>query len=537
MARRELTVAVVEEIRRRLEGGRSVREIARALKCSRETVRRVRDGEVLCRAGPRESYRPWLDQVDWACVVEEFRLGHPLKFIWEERILGVTSYPNFWKAFYQKYPALKSAAVTPREFTPGERCEVDYAGGKIPWVNLKTGQVYEASVFVSVLGSSQLLFATAKEDMKSRNFLECHREMYEVFQGVPHVTVPDCLKTGVSKCHLYDPDINAAYAELAKHYGTAVVPARPKRPKDKALVEGAVRIVMRYFRWRYRPHTFVSVAEINRALREATEFLNQRPHSRFGVSRRERFEKLEKEKLKPLPSTVYEIFEYKDAKLHPDSHVFVEKIYYSAPHIYRGQTLRVKLSLNLVEIYHGLERVAVHPRCRSRDARRVTTLTHLPDNARAYREATPQNLLSQARFLSHDLHELFKELFEADALGHLRRAQGFIREARKEIELLGHDKARSHLQRAIHQMRAVHKIRVPYLRELLNRYQKQTYEDGDREIQRDLSNPLLRYNTQEEIHHVDCTTQKSLPRNEAPRLPFISRSNLEGGHGRGLEPA
>jgi transposase len=189
MARRELTMRVIEEIRRRLEVGRPVREIARALKCSRDTVRRIRDGESVVSRGPRAPYRPWLDQVDWASVVEEFKLGHPLKFIWEERVHEVTTYSNFWKAFYQRYPDLKSAVVTPREFAPGERCEVDYAGGKVPWVNLKTGQVYEVPVFVSVLGFSQLLFATAKEDMKSRNFLECHREMYEAFQGVPQVTV------------------------------------------------------------------------------------------------------------------------------------------------------------------------------------------------------------------------------------------------------------------------------------------------------------------------------------------------------------
>lgn len=181
-----------------------------------------------------------MSQVEWPAVLHDLGLGHPLKFIWEERAQSLTSYPNFWKQFYRKFPELRQATVTAREFDPGERVEVDYAGDPIRWVDLRTGEVRQAVVFVAGLGYSQLLFAWAADDMKSHNWLDCHQRMYAFYGGVAHVTVPDCLKQGVLKCHLYDPDLNPAYAALAAHYATAVVPARPEHPKAKAIVEGLV---------------------------------------------------------------------------------------------------------------------------------------------------------------------------------------------------------------------------------------------------------------------------------------------------------
>jgi hypothetical protein len=187
-----------QEIERRLRAGRGLREIARALGCSRRTVREIRDGlrGAPGRAGPSPL---WTGQVDWALVRHDLGLGHPLKFIWEEKAQSLTSYPNFWKQFYRKYPELRQATVTAREFAPGERVEVDYAGDTIEWVDLATGEVREAYVFVAGLGFSQLLFAWGAEDMKSRHWIGSHQRMYAFYGGVPHVTVPDCLKQGVLK--------------------------------------------------------------------------------------------------------------------------------------------------------------------------------------------------------------------------------------------------------------------------------------------------------------------------------------------------
>jgi len=372
--------------------------------------------------------------------------------------------------------------------------EVDYAGDAIEWLDLKTGEIHKAYVFVSALGFSQLLFAWAAEDMKSRNWLACHRRMFSAYGGVAHVTVPDCLKQGVLKCHIYDPDLNPGYAQLAAHFNTAVVPARAGHPKDKAICEGLVKILMRYVSFRYRRQRFTSLAEINRALGECVEKINQRKHSRFGVSRRERFELVERVALKPLPEQDFDAGEWKDATLHADCYVYVEAVYYSAPHIHRHKRLRVKLTENQVEIFLGLERIALHPRSRHRDGRRIFNEAHFPPASQAYYEATPQKLLSQSRFVHPELNSLFVEMFNADVYGNIRRAQGLIRSCTKEIAAAGHEVASARIVTAIATMRRYNKIRVPYFQALLAQARKAAIvPQAGREIVRRAGNPMLRY--------------------------------------------
>jgi transposase len=495
MGLRSMTVGRYEEIRRRLSDGRGVREIARALGCSRDTVREVRDGVRRSPDAPTIGNDPlWMQQVNWLAVIHDLGLGHPLKFIWEEKAQALTSYSNFWKQFYRKFPQYRQADVTAREFEPGERVEVDYAGDPLEWVELKTGEIRKAYVFVAGLGFSQLLFAWAAEDMKSRNWLGAHRRMYAFYGGVPHVTVPDCLKQGVLKCHLYDPDLNPGYAQLASQFATAVVPARPDHPRDKAIVEGLVKILMRYVRFRYRRAQFTSLHQINQALSECVERINARRHTRFGVSRRERFEALERATLKALPVHDVDSGEWLTATLHPDCYVLVEAVLYSAPHIHRHKKLRIKLTENHVEIFLNLERLAIHPRSRHRDGRRIKIDAHFPPASQAYYEATPQRLLSQSRFIHPELHRLFVELFNADVYGNLRRAQGFVRSCTKEINAAGHEVASARIATAIATMRRYDKFRVPYFQALLAQARKQpVHPDEARDIVRRPGNPMLRY--------------------------------------------
>ena len=160
MALRSLTVHRYEEIRRRLAEGRSLHEIARALSCSRCTVREVRDGERLSPDAPKLLADPlWMTQLDWPPIIHDLGLGHPLKFLWEEKAKHLTSYSNFWKQFYRKFPQYREASVTARAFEAGERVEVDYSGDRIEWIHLPTGEIRKAWVFVAGLGFSQLLFA------------------------------------------------------------------------------------------------------------------------------------------------------------------------------------------------------------------------------------------------------------------------------------------------------------------------------------------------------------------------------------------
>jgi transposase len=493
MAARGITVARFKEVKRLLEAGRCVREIARTLKISRNTVRAVRDSEIRDPSAPRALLDPlWMSQIDWPSVVHDLAQGHPLKFIWEERAKSVITYPNFWKQFYRKFPHLKEAAITIREFEPGERVEVDYAGDKIEWVNLKTGEIHEAVVFLGTLGFSQKTFAWASEDMKSRNWLAAHRRMFADFGCVPHVTVPDCLKQGVIKCHIYDPDLNPAYAELAAHYGTAIVPARPKHPKDKALVEGSVKILMRLMKWRHRRHSFTSIAEINRALEACTREINLKPHTRFKISREARFQSIEKPAMKSLPNDHFANVEWKRAKLHADCYVSVESNFYSAPHIHRGRELQVKLTENQVEIFLDLERIALHPRSRGHKGERVKNLDHFPESSKAYYEATPQSILSQCRFIHADLHALAVKLFNDDVFGNIRRVQGLLRTAVKEINSTSQPEATPRIARAISQMNRFNQFRVKYFEECLKAERRKITEE-EREILRDLPNPMLRY--------------------------------------------
>jgi transposase len=394
MGLRSMTVGRYEEIRRRLAEGRGVREIARALGCARATVREVRDGLRVSPDAPKSCSDPlWMRQLEWPTIIHELGLGHPLKFIWEEKAQHLTTYSNFWKQFYRKFPQYRQASVTVREFEPGERVEVDYAGDTLEWIDLKSGEIRRAYVFVSGLGFSQLLFSWAADDMKSRNWLGAHRRMFSFYGGVAHVTVPDCLKQGVLKCHLYDPDLNPGYAQLASQYTTAVVPARAAHPKDKAIVEGLVKLLMRYVRFRYRHTRFTSLTHINQALGECVERINTRRHTRFGVSRRERFETIEKAALKPLPIGDLEPGDWKDATLHPDCYVYIEGDYYSAPHIHRHKKLRVKITENQVEIFLNLERLAIHL---ARRSRRRAKGSSRPPSRSASRRRTPQSFREDA---------------------------------------------------------------------------------------------------------------------------------------------
>lgn len=491
MARKELTVNRYNEIVRLLDLGISSNKISKTLKCSRNTIRKIKLGKLNPLLSKTKNISV-LNIIDWKKVESDLLDDHPLKFIWEEQAQDLISYSGFWKQFYKLYPHYKSKFVTHRFFSPGEYCEVDYAGGKVEYVNIYTGLVSVANIFIGVLCHSHYIYAVAKPNMKSENFLDCHRLMYEYFKGVPLVTVPDCLKQGVTKTHLYDPEINTSYSDLASHYGTSIVPARPKKPKDKAIVEGSVKIVMRYFKFRYRHHQFTSIAEINRELLKIIEFINNKVHSRFKVSRKEMWLGNEIEKLKPLPLDAFEYSEWKDCKVHVDTHVLVAANYYSVPHIYRAKIVKVKVGRNHVEIFYNQERIALHSKS-SKVSKYVTEYKHLPSNAKAYHEATPQNLLSQAKFINADLFNLTDDIFKENAIANIRRVQGLIRESRKVLNELGHACADKIISKACYDMKLFSKIRVPYFRELINKYKKEKVAVRNSDIQRISDNPMLRY--------------------------------------------
>jgi transposase len=492
--KRGLTVERIREVQRLIDQGLSDRVIARALSLRRTRVSEIRkqgnQAATLCVSSPEPS-PDWSQGIDWESVLADIRKGYEIKRIWEEQAKGKTGYVNFWKYVKRTYPALMKESVTLRDFVPGGHTEVDWAGKKVQWVE-GAGKKRRAHLFLGILCFSQKIFAWASENEKKENWGLAHRKMWAAFSGSTRVTVPDNLKSGVSRTHLYDPDINPGYLELALHFSTVIVPGRVKKPKDKALIEGAVKIVCRYFFFLYRKHTFRSLAEINEALARVVERLNTRPHSRFGISRQERFEKEEKGALQPLPDAPFEQLYWKTCRVHPDCTICLEKTYYSVPYRLRDKEVRVKVTLRQVEIFEADAQVALHSRDVSQSGHRILDNMHLPPNSRAYRENIPQYVLSQAKALSPELHALLDELFQEDALGHLRRAQGLIRTARKEVVRTGAEIAGPNITLAVAHMRRFQTIRVATFGQFLEQLRPQVAVPPDREVVRQPGNPMLR---------------------------------------------
>lgn len=496
MSRQEMTMDRYQEIKRQLELKIPVIQIAQNIRCSERTVRQVRDGEMPSPDAPKEITGPlWLGQVNWSEVLDNALKGHPFKFIWSEIASEKVGYKAFLDQFHKKFPHYKTTTIIHRHFEAGERCEVDYAGDTIEWIDVKSGEVFEASIFIGILGYSQKIFADATRNQKGDNFVSSHVRMYRYFEGVPRITVPDCLKQGVTRCHQYDPEINKSYKAMSQDFSTVIVPARPRRPKDKALVEGAVKIVMRLFKWKYRKHMFTSLKEINEALLLCCAEINEKPHSRFKISRDKSWREQEQPVLQQLPAGDYECAQFKTVSVHPDSHIVFEEDFYSVPHQYRGERVELKITDEKVEAFFDLKRIALHSRSRRRNGAYNTQMDHLPENARAYCEATPQNLLSQAKFISEDLAKLIDDLFQENTVGHFRRAQGLVRVSRKELDLLGSVKGRENIRKSIEMMKRYNKIRVPYFQDLLKKNRAEILSENkqdDMKVKRQ-SNPNLRY--------------------------------------------
>ena len=362
MSRKELTMDRVSEIKRQLSLGIPIIQISQNLKCTERTVRLIRDGQITdAKSHHKISHGPlWIERMNWNDILAEIIDGHPFSLVWEEVAKDVVGYKAFLDQFHKKFPNYKKAFIVHRHFAPGDRCEVDYAGDKVEWIDVSTGAVHEAVIFVGILGFSQKIYAEATEDQQGRNFVRSHVRMYNYFGGVPRITVPDCLKQGVTRCHRYDPEINRSYGAMASEFNTVIVPARPRRPKDKALVEGAVKIVMRYFRWKCRRHIFLSLKEINDTLLEVCREINLKPHSRFKISREVSWQEKERSALQSLPEVDYEFAEYKTAKVHDDSHISYSWTYYSVPHQYRGMKVDLKITEKTMEVFFDNQRIALH---------------------------------------------------------------------------------------------------------------------------------------------------------------------------------
>lgn len=295
--------------------------------------------------------------------------------------------------FYQVYHDWIKKADPVMRFThkAGEKMFVDFSGDKPRYQNPATGEAIEVELFVSVLGASSYIFAYALPDQTVGSFVKGNIKALEFYGGCPECIVPDNLKAGITHACYYEPDVNKVFAEMAAHYGIAVIPTRVAKPKDKAKVENAVLQAQRRVIAALRNRTFFGIAELNEAIREEVQKLNMRPMAGINKSRYGLFCEIEKPALKPLPAERLVIASWKKAKVHIDYHVAVEKTYYSVPYTLIGESVDIRYTGTVVEIYHKGKRIASHVR-QDKPGAFVTENLHMPTEHRQYLEWTPARI-------------------------------------------------------------------------------------------------------------------------------------------------
>jgi transposase len=287
----------------------------------------------------------------------------------------------------------------------GDKLFVDYSGNKPHIVDPQTGEVTEVELFVAALGASSFTYAEATLTQQVPDWIGSHVRTLEAIGGVPRAFVPDQLKSGVVVACRYEPGIQRSYEELAQHYGTVVLPARPAHPRDKAKVEAAVLVAQRWILARIRNQTFFSLSELNARIAELLDELNDRPMRVYGASRRQLFERLDRPALGPLPTERFAYGEWKHAKVNIDYHLEYDHHYYSVPYALLGEMLEVRATRTTVEIFRGRERETSHARSYER-GRHTTKAEHMPKSHQKHSEWSPTRIVRWAESIGPETAKL-----------------------------------------------------------------------------------------------------------------------------------
>jgi transposase len=417
-AKRGLTMRQIRHLLRLSHEGVSTREIGRALGIASSTVQdnvgRARaaglawplpddltdemlEGRLFSPRGKKAGFRR-LAEPDWPSLARELkRPGVSLMVLWEEYRevshdgYGYSRFCDLFREFERRL-----SPVMRQHHVAGDKLFVDYSGKKVPIVDPRTGEIAEAEIFVGVLGASGLTYAEASWTQTLPDWIGAHVRMFGFLGGVPRLLVPDNLKSGVNRASFYDPEINRSYGMMAAHYEVGILPARPRKPKDKAKVEAGVRFAQSYILGRLRHQTFFSLDECNRAIRATLDRMNGRIMRRLGVSRRDLFERVERPALRPLPISGYEYAEWRLARVGLDYHVEANGFFYSVPHALIRTQVDIRSTTRIVEIFHRGQRVACHER-RHGGPRHGTDPAHMPSAHRRYAEWTPERFQRWAR--------------------------------------------------------------------------------------------------------------------------------------------
>ncbi len=425
MPRERLSMRKINEILRlKWELGLPDREVASACGVSRSTV-----GDYVQRAA--KAGLSWPLRAEWdETALERLLFSRPrsvrsssaplpdcAEVHRELKRKGVTR-QLLWSEYKARYPQglqysqfcdhyrrwkVKQTTVMRQNHKAGEKLFVDYAGLTMEIVDRDSGEIRSAQVFVATLGASSYTYAEATWTQALPDWLGSHRRAFEFLGGVPAMVVPDNLKAGVRHPSYYEPDLNPSYAELARHYGIAVIPARVRRPRDKAKVEVHVQIVERQILAPLRHRTFFNLDELNALIHEGIERLNRQRFQKLDTSRRQWFEQLDQPALRPLPREPYQFSEWKRAKVHLDYHIELDRHCYSVPHSLVGQHVDLRFTAHTVEVFLKGQRVASHRRSFVPGAH-TTDNAHMPKAHQRAGNMTPQRLLTWASEIGEHTH-------------------------------------------------------------------------------------------------------------------------------------
>jgi transposase len=414
------------------EAGLGVRAVARSCGLSHSTVSEVlaranqaglrwplsaglEEADLLARLYPDKQGRPRLQpEPDLATIHQELRRkGVTLQLLWlEYKAVHPTGYQ--YSQFCARYRAWRRTLPSSLRQThrAGEKLFVDYAGQTVPVKDAVTGQVRAAQIFVAVLGASNYTYAEASFTQDLPSWIGAHTRALAFFGGVPALVVPDNLKAGVSRADRYEPDVNPTYYAWAEHYGTAILPTRPYKPRDKAKAENAVLVVERWILAALRHRTFFSLAELNTAMRALLERLNDKPFQKLLGSRRSLFAQLDRPALKPLPAQPYEYAQWCRVRVGVDYHIEVDHSHYSVPAALVRQEVEVRLTAGVVEVLHQGRRVASHARS-ERPGQCVTDPHHRPLAHQKHLEWTSTRLVAWAEQVGPATKTLVQAILEA----------------------------------------------------------------------------------------------------------------------------
>jgi transposase len=334
---------------------------------------------------------------DWSDVHQQLRhKSVTLMLLWQEyKELHPSGYQYSQFCYLYRQWAGRIDPVMRQEHRAGEKMFVDYAGHTVDVYDLQANQMREAQIFVAVLGASNYTYAEATWSQTLPDWIGSHCRSFAFFGGVPQLVVPDNLKSGVNKACFYEPDINPTYLDMANHYGTAIVPARVKKAKDKAKVEVAVQVVERWVLARLRNQQFFSLSQLNEAIAKLLVELNSRPFQKLPGCRKQLFDTLDRPALNPLPAKPYQYAEWKIATVNIDYHIEVERHYYSVPYQLIKNKLDVRITQRTIECFYKNKRVASHIRSYQK-GRHTTIKEHMPKSHQKWAQWTPDRFIRWA---------------------------------------------------------------------------------------------------------------------------------------------